>query len=82
MTTRKPPEVDVMDLIREREGLRPKGVGGYIYGMYTLDTERDMINTRNRLLNRWSRGIDRPMLREYKILYWALGQLLRRVGEG
>lgn len=79
MTTRKGPEI--MEMIRKEEGLGPKGVEAYIYGMYSLGTERDMINTRKRLLDRWGRGIDRSMLREYKVLYWALGQLLRRVGE-
>lgn len=54
---------------------------GYLCGMYYLDSEVDIANTRQRLVSRWRRGIDRAMLREYKVLYYQLGQLLGRVSE-
>jgi hypothetical protein len=79
MTPRKNNEL--MEIVREVEGLTPKAVTAYVHGMYTLDREVDMEATRKRILSRWARGIDRGMLREYKVLHYVLGQLLERVGE-
>jgi hypothetical protein len=62
-------------------GIRPGSVERYLQGMYSLAKEVDIANTRHRLVSRWRRGIDRPMLREYKVLYYQLGQLLGKVGE-
>jgi hypothetical protein len=72
---------ELMELVREGEGLSTKAARPYLHGMYTLDREVDMECTRKRILSRWARGIDRGMLREYKVLYSMLGHLLERVGE-
>ncbi len=79
MVSRKTDEL--MGVLQEAEGLSPKAAKAYVHGMYTLDREVDMESTRKRILSRWARGIDRGMLREYKVLYYVLGQLLNRVGE-
>lgn len=62
-------------------GIRVGSAERYLQGMYLLANETDVANTRQRLLSRWRHGIDRNMLREYKVLYYQLGQLLGRVGE-
>lgn len=79
MASRK--DNELIEMVKAGEGLTPKGITAYVYGMYTLDKEVDMEGTRKRILSRWARGIDRGMLREYKVLYYVLGQLLEKVGE-
>lgn len=62
-------------------GIRAGSAKRYLQGMYSLANEVDVANTRQRLVTRWRQGIGRPMLREYKVLYYQLGQLLGRIGE-
>lgn len=76
-----PKGIEVIELIKKDRGIGPVRAEAYALGMYTLSSERDMEETRRRILARWARGIDRGMLREYKVLYSALWQLLSRVGE-
>ena len=72
---------DVVRDIATELGMRPGSAERYLQGIYSLTTEADIANTRQRLVRRWRVGIDRPMLREYKVLYYQLGQLLGKVGE-
>lgn len=73
-------EVVVREVVKA-EGIKPASAVRYLRGMYSLANEVDIANTRQRLVSRWKEGIDRSMLREYKVLYYQLGQLLGRVGE-
>jgi hypothetical protein len=72
---------EVVTNIARELGIRPNTAERYLQGMYSLAREVDIANTRQRLVSRWRDGIDRAMLREYKVLYYQLGQLLGRVGE-
>ncbi len=76
-----PKSIEVVELIKQGKGVGQVRAEAYLLGMYTLNTERDMEETRRRILARWAKGIDRGMLREYRVLYLALWQLLSRVGE-
>ena len=71
----------VLNLIIEDRKLSAPDLARYIQGMYGLDKAGDIEDTRTRLLQRWKKGINREILREYKVLYYALGLLLSRVGE-
>ena len=46
-----------------------------------ISSEEDIEQVRAALMIRWGEGIDRGMLREYRVLYYALGRALRQVGE-
>lgn len=72
---------DVVRDIATELGIRPGSAERYLRGMYSLATEVDIANTRRRLVSRWGQGIDRAMLREYKVLYYQLSQLLGKVSE-
>ena len=72
---------ELVELVQRQEGLSLLRAGQYSVGMYTLEKEEHVRSTRERLVSRWGRGIDRGMLREYKVMYYVLGKLLSRVGE-
>ena len=46
-----------------------------------ISSREDIEQVRVALMARWRVGIDRNMLREYRVLYYALGRVLRQVGE-
>jgi hypothetical protein len=65
--------------VSAREGISTDRAAVYVDGLYSLQQERDIANIRRRLLRRWREGVDRNILREYRVLYYALGQILKEV---
>lgn len=57
------------------------GVRGRRKYLPPISNGEDIEQVRAVLMTRWREGIDRDMLREYKVLYYTLGRVLRQVGE-